>query len=40
MLNRGAMPLAAAVAIMGLATLVIWMATRAIRKSHAAAHDI
>lgn len=40
MLNRGAMPLAAAVAIMGLATLVIWMATRGIRKSHAAAHDI
>lgn len=39
-LNRGAMPLAGAVAIMGLATLVIWIATRGIRKSHAAAHDI
>jgi len=40
MLNRGAMPLAAAVAIMGVATLVIWIATRGIRKSHAAVHDV
>lgn len=40
MLDRGAMPLAAAVAFMGIATLVIWIATRGIRKSHTAAHDV
>ncbi|RDV03890.1 multidrug effflux MFS transporter [Undibacter mobilis] len=40
LLDRGAMPLAAAVAIMGVATLVIWIATRGIRKSHAAIHDV
>lgn len=40
LLDRGAMPLAAAVAFMGLATLVIWIATRGIRKSHAAAHEM
>ncbi len=39
-LDRGAMPLAAAVAIMGTATLAIWLATRGIRKSHAAVHDV
>lgn len=40
MLDRGAMPLASAVAIMGAATLAIWIATRGIRKSHAAVHDV
>lgn len=40
LLDRGPMPLAAAVAFMGIATLVIWIATRGIRKSHAAAHDV
>lgn len=40
MLDRGAMPLAAAVAFMGIATLVIWIATRGIRKSHTAAHGV
>ena len=36
MLDRGAVPLAAAVAIMGLLTLLIWIATRGIRKRNAA----
>jgi len=38
MLDRGAAPLAAAVAIMGIATLVIWIATRGVRKRNAAVH--
>ncbi len=38
MLNRGAVPLAAAVAIMGFATLAIWIATRGVRKRNAAVH--
>jgi DHA1 family bicyclomycin/chloramphenicol resistance-like MFS transporter len=40
LLDRGPMPLATAVAFMGLATLVIWIATRGIRRSHAAVHDV
>jgi DHA1 family bicyclomycin/chloramphenicol resistance-like MFS transporter len=40
MLDRGPMPLASAVAFMGLATLAIWIATRGIRRSHAAVHDV
>lgn len=38
LLDRGAAPLAAAVAIMGIATLVIWIATRGVRKRNAAVH--
>lgn len=40
MLDRGAVPLAAAVASMGIATLAIWLATRGVRKSNAAVHDV
>lgn len=38
LLDHGALPLASLVAAMGIATLIIWIATRDLRNRHAAAH--